>query len=67
MLGARGVAGRQFNLAIGTKETEVTFETQIVNAANLLVGNYNVVEHNAYTGLQHGRLNRAFELASALC
>jgi hypothetical protein len=38
-----------------------------VNAANLLVGKYNVVEHNAYTRLQHGRHNRIFELAGVLC
>jgi hypothetical protein len=38
----------------------------IVNVANLLVGNYNVVEHNAYQGLRHGRLNRIFELARVL-
>jgi hypothetical protein len=40
--------------AIGMKETESTFETRIVNATNLLVGKYNVVEHNAYTGLRYG-------------
>jgi hypothetical protein len=38
-----------------------------VNAANLLVGKYNVVEHNAYTRLQHGRHNHIFELAGVLC
>jgi hypothetical protein len=53
--------------AIGVKETELSIETQIVNAANLLVGKYNVVEHNAYTRLQHGQLNHVFELAGVLC
>jgi hypothetical protein len=38
----------------------------IVNVANLLVGNYNVAEHNAYQGLRHGRLNHIFELARVL-
>jgi hypothetical protein len=54
-------------LAIGVKETESTFETRIVNAAKLLVGKYNVLEHNAYTKLRHGQLNRVFELAGMLC
>jgi hypothetical protein len=53
--------------AIGAKETKATFETWIVNAANLLVGNYNVVEHNAYTGLRHEQLNCVFELPGLLC
>jgi hypothetical protein len=39
---------------IGTKESEAAFETRIVNTANLLVNDYNVMEHNAYTGLHHG-------------
>jgi hypothetical protein len=39
---------------IGMKESEAVFEMRIINAHNLLVGNYNVVEHNAYTGLRHG-------------
>jgi hypothetical protein len=54
-------------LAIGAKEIESVFETWIVNAANLLVGKYNVVEHNDYTELWHGRLNHAFELAGVPC
>jgi hypothetical protein len=40
---------------------------RVENAANLLVGNYNIVEHNAYQGLRHGRLNRIFELVGVLC
>jgi hypothetical protein len=38
-----------------------------MNATILLVGNYNITERNAYKGLQHGRLNRVFELAGMLC
>jgi hypothetical protein len=52
---------------IGAKENEAAFEARIVNAANLLVGNYHVVERNAYTGLQHGWLNHNFELADMRC
>jgi hypothetical protein len=37
--------------AIGTKESKAAFKMQIVNAANLLVDNYDATEHNAYTGL----------------
>jgi hypothetical protein len=48
---------------IGAQELEATFEARIANAASLLVGNYNISKHNAYLGLQHGRLNRVFELA----
>jgi hypothetical protein len=43
------------------------FEARIVNAANLLVGNYNVAEHNTYQGLRHGRLNHVSILAGVLC
>jgi hypothetical protein len=39
---------------IGALESEAAFETQIVNAANLLDGNYNITEHNVYKGLRHG-------------
>jgi hypothetical protein len=38
-----------------------------MNATNLLVGNYNIAEHNAYKGLRHGMLNHVFELAYVLC
>jgi hypothetical protein len=39
---------------IGTKESEASFKMRIMNAANLLVGNYNVAGHNGYTGFWHG-------------
>jgi hypothetical protein len=39
----------------------------IENAANLFIGNYNIVEHKAYQVLQYGWLNRIFELARVLC
>jgi hypothetical protein len=51
---------------IGVQELGATFKTRIAKAASLLVGNYNISEHNAYKGLRHGRLNRVFELASVL-
>jgi hypothetical protein len=41
---------------IGTHESDAAIEARIVTAANLLVGNYNVTEHNAQTGLRHGWL-----------
>jgi hypothetical protein len=44
----------------------MTFEVRIVSATSLLVGNYNITEHNAYKGLRHGRLNRVSELAGVL-
>jgi hypothetical protein len=39
---------------IGAQELVVAFKKQIMNAANLLVGNYNIAKHNAYKGLRHG-------------
>jgi hypothetical protein len=57
----------QVDTAIRTGESGAEFEARIMNAANLLVGNYNVVEHNAYQELRHGRLNHVFELAGVLC
>jgi hypothetical protein len=39
----------------------------IEDAASLLVGRYNIAEHTAYQGLQHGHLNRIFELVGILC
>jgi hypothetical protein len=39
---------------IGAQESEEAFEKRIVNVANLLVGIYNIAEHNTYKGLQHG-------------
>jgi hypothetical protein len=40
-------------LTIGNQESEAAFEAWIIVAANLLVGNYNVMERNSYRGLQH--------------
>jgi hypothetical protein len=57
----------KFTPTIGVKESEAAFEMRIMNVANLLVGNYNVAEHNAYTGLWHGQLNNVFESAGLLC
>jgi hypothetical protein len=51
---------------IGAQELGLTFEVRIVTAACLLVGNYNIVEHNVCKGLRHGQLNRMFELAGML-
>jgi hypothetical protein len=39
---------------IEAKEFGAAFEVRVMNAANLLVGNYNVAEHNAYQGFRHG-------------
>jgi hypothetical protein len=39
---------------IGAQEPGAEFEARITNAVNLLVGNYNVTEHNACQGLRHG-------------
>jgi hypothetical protein len=58
---------RQVTLVIGAQELGSAFEVRIAIAACLLVGNYNIVEHNAYQGIRHGRLNRVFELAGELC
>jgi hypothetical protein len=44
----------QIDAAIRADESRAEFEVCIVNVVNLLVGNYNVAEHNAYQGLQHG-------------
>jgi hypothetical protein len=52
---------------IRAQESRAEFEARIVNVTNLLVGNYNIVEHNAYKGLRHRRLNRVLELAGVLC
>jgi hypothetical protein len=38
----------QVDTVIGTKESGAEFEVRVVNAVNLLVGKYNVAEHNAY-------------------
>jgi hypothetical protein len=53
--------------ALEEREYEAMFVARVENAANLLVGNYNIVEHNAYQGLRYGRLNRIFELVGVLC
>jgi hypothetical protein len=42
---------------IGVQEQGTAFEARIMNAASLLVGNYNITKHNAYKGLWHGWLN----------
>jgi hypothetical protein len=41
----------QVNTIIRTEESRAEFEAHIVNVVNLLVGKYNVAEHNAYHGL----------------
>jgi hypothetical protein len=38
----------QVNPVIGVQESGAAFEARILNAVNLLVGNYNITEHNAY-------------------
>jgi hypothetical protein len=43
----------QVDTIIRTEESRVEFEAHIGNATNLLVGKYNVVEHNTYQGLRH--------------
>jgi hypothetical protein len=50
----------QIDAAVGTEESRAKFEARIMNTVNLLVGNYNIAEHNAYQGLRH-------ELAGVLC
>jgi hypothetical protein len=52
---------------IQAQELASTFEARIGTDAYLLVGNYNIIEHNAYKGLRHGWLNRVSELAGMLC
>jgi hypothetical protein len=41
----------QVTTIIGAHESNAEFEARIMYAVNLLVGNYNVVEYNAYHGL----------------
>jgi hypothetical protein len=57
----------QITAAIREWESEAKFAARVKNVVNLLVGNYYIVEHKAYQGLRHGRLNRIFELARVLC
>jgi hypothetical protein len=57
----------QVTIVIGAQESKAEFEAHIMYAMNLLVGNYNIVEHNAYKGLRHGRHNHIFEFVGVLC
>jgi hypothetical protein len=57
----------QIIAAIGEWESEAKFVACVENAVNLLVGNYNIAEHNADQGPRHGWLNRIFELVGVLC
>jgi hypothetical protein len=56
----------QIGTAIGERESGAKFAACIEKAANELVGWYNLVEHKAYKGLHHGRLNRVSMLAGFL-
>jgi hypothetical protein len=51
----------------GATESPAMFVACNEKAANELVGQYNLVEHNAYHGLHHGRINPVFEIAGFLC
>jgi hypothetical protein len=44
----------QLTPVIGAQEPGAAFEAQIANATNLLLGNYNITEHNTCRGLRHG-------------
>jgi hypothetical protein len=57
----------QITAAIRERESKAKFVPCVENAANRLVGKYNIMEHKSYQGLRHGRLNRIFELARILC
>jgi hypothetical protein len=57
----------QITATIGEWGSEAQFMASIEDAANLLVGKYNTVEHTAYQGFRHRRLNHIFELAGILC
>jgi hypothetical protein len=48
---------------IKNQEMGSDFEARIAATANQLVGNYSIMKHNACVMLQHGWLNRVFELA----
>jgi hypothetical protein len=56
----------QVTAVTGTQEPGAEFEACITNTTNLLVGNYNVTEHNTCQGLRHGQVNYVFELAGVL-
>jgi hypothetical protein len=43
----------QVTVAIQEQEPVGKLDAHILHAANLLVGNYNITEHNAYLGLWH--------------
>jgi hypothetical protein len=43
----------QVMVVIGVQEPGAEFEARIMNAVNLLVGNYSIMEHNASQGLRH--------------
>jgi hypothetical protein len=47
----------QVTPVIGVQEQGMTFEARIMNTASLLVGNYNIIEHNACKGIRYGWLN----------
>jgi hypothetical protein len=57
----------QIGTAIAERESPAKFAAQIEKAANELVGQYNLTEHNAYQGLCHGQINRVFEIVGFLC
>jgi hypothetical protein len=57
----------QITTAIGQWESEAKFVVCIEHVVNLLVAKYNVAERKDYQGLQHGWLNRIFELVGVLC
>jgi hypothetical protein len=57
----------QVTAIIGAQESGAEFEARITNAMNLLVGNYNITEHNACQELRHGWVNHIFELVRVLC
>jgi hypothetical protein len=57
----------QITVAIEERDSEAKFVVCVENVTNMLVGKYNIVEHKAYQGLRHGRLNRIFELARVHC
>jgi hypothetical protein len=42
------------NPIIAKEESEAAFEARIIATTNLLVDNYCIIEHNAYTRLQNG-------------
>jgi hypothetical protein len=57
----------QITPPIGEKDYVGAFVAPVEKAANVLVGRYNIMEHNSYKGLWHGRINRIFELVGVIC